>query len=468
MNLMTNTNTPMQQKVHEIAFFNEIEVYQIETNKFKTNTINIFFHDDLTSEEKATKNALIPAVLRRGCRRFPEFKEIAIHLEELYGTVFDCGVSKKGEMQIIQFYSEFVSDKYTANDNTNLFEKVFQLLYEIITDPVTENGVFKEQYVQQEKENLKKLIESRTNDKVQYAVDRCYEEMCKNEPFSIYDYGSVSQLQHINSNNLYQHYKLLLDTFPVRVYITGDISQDRVKWMTDMLKNLRKTRQNGDVKIFGTEMKHASQQIHKGPEVNVDEYAVKNIVEKMNINQGKLSLGFRTNTSPCSEDYYKMVLYNCILGGGVHSKLFRNVREKEGLAYYVFSRLEKFKGLMLISSGIELQNKEQAVKIILREIKEISDGNISENEYISALKTIETGVKSLKDSQLQMVDFYLSQIIAGTKDDFNTFIEKIKEVAIKDVVDVSHKIRLDTVYFLTADSKENEYGHEKKCLQEYQ
>lgn len=427
-------NTLMEDKVEKIGSFNGINIYNVKQAKFKTNTINIFFHDNL-SRENAARNALIPAVLRRGCRRFPTFQEIALHLEELYGASFDCGVTKKGERQIIQFYIEHVSDMYTGS-SLSLFEKCFDLIFEIITQPVLENGYFKTDYVEQEKENLKRLIEGRINDKVQYAVDKCYEEMCADEPFGVNEYGSVKDLSGIDAQGLYEYYKEFLDTLPIDVYVTGTIEEDTLKRVMNKLSEMRR----GSIK----ELKKSI------IETNVKE--VRKVTENMNVNQGKLSLGFRTYTTPNDKEYYSLVVYNIILGGGMHSKLFQNVREKESLAYYAFSRLEKFKGLMVISSGIEIKNKNKAVGVILKQLDEISNGNISDYEYDSTLKTIETGIKSLKDSQLQIVDFYLSQIVAGTEDNFDTFIEKTKKVTKQDVVDVAKKIKLDTEYFLTSNN----------------
>jgi len=174
----------------------------------------------------------------------------------------------------------------------------------------------------------------------------------------------------------------------------------------------------------------------------------------MSVSQGKLSLGFRTGTAPNDNDYYSLLVYNGILGGGIHSKLFQNVREKASLAYYAFSRLEKFKGLMVISSGIEIQNRKMAEDIIMDQLKEIENGNITDYEYSSTLKAIETGIKSLKDSQLHIVDFYLSQVVGGTEDTLDGIIGKIKKVTRQDVIDISKRIKLDTVYFLTAESSQ--------------
>jgi predicted Zn-dependent peptidase len=146
------------------------------------------------------------------------------------------------------------------------------------------------------------------------------------------------------------------------------------------------------------------------------------------------------------------MVYNGILGGGIHSKLFQNVREKASLAYYAFSRLDKFKGLMLISCGIESENKEKAYKIILEQIEAMNKGDISDYEITSTLKTMETGIKSLRDSQLQIVDFNFGQTITGTNETFESIIEKIKNVSKQDIINISNRIILDTVYFLEPDA----------------
>lgn len=418
----------------EVASFNGIKVYQIKTKKFKTNSINIFFQDNL-SRENASKNALLPAVLRRGSVNFPTIQDISLYLEELYGATFDCGVTKKGENQIIQFYMDFISDKYT-NGEIDLAKKAFDLLFEIMTKPVTENGVFKKEYIDQEAKNLKELIESRVNDKVQYGVDKCLEVMCEKEPFSIFEYGNIEDINGIDANNLYEHYKYFLETLPVYVFISGDLKDEDIGYIIDRLKQIKR---DSIKTIQPTKIEcHVSK--------------VREVTEEMNVNQAKLSIGFRTNIGPDSKDYYKLVVYNSILGGGLHSKLFQNVREKNGMAYYVFSRLEKFKGLMVISGGIEISNRDKAYDVIMQQLNDMKNGVISDYEFEASIKSIETGIKSLKDSQLQVVDFNLSQMIAGTKDSPDDIIEKVKKVTRQDVIDVSKSIEMDTVYFLTSKS----------------
>lgn len=426
----------MQKTIHEtavkIASLNGIDIFMLNSDKFKTNTISIFFQDDL-SNQTASLNALFPAVLRRGCEAYPTMGDISRHLEELYGAAFDCGVNKKGEYQIINFFIEYVADKYIEENGSSLFEKAFRLLNYIITNPALENDCFINQYVEQEKENLIKLIESRVNDKVQYTYDRCIEEMCKNEPFGIHEYGNIDDIKKISSKELFEHYKKALCSLPMSIYISGAFEEKNITLMKNILSDMKRN----NIK----QLKPLSK--------NEPSYKDKNeIVQKMNVNQGKLSLGFRTGIFPGDDKYYTLMVYNSILGSGMHSKLFQNVREKMGLVYYAGSSIERYTGLMLINAGIEISNKERVEELILHEMQEMVNGNISDYEYFSALKAIETGIKTLKDTQLRLIDFYFGQKVSDTHDTLDSIIQNVKKVTKDNIVNVAKKIRLDTVYFL--------------------
>jgi predicted Zn-dependent peptidase len=426
----------VEERASRIASFSGIEIYWIKTKKFKTNSINVFFLDDL-SYENVTKNSLIPAVLRRGCEGFPSYKDIALRLEELYGSSFDCGIAKKGEIQVLHFYTEFLSDRYTGSD-TKQFEGVFDLLFRIITCPVLEDGSFRDDYLNIEKDNLKKLIASRVNDKMSYSIERCYEEMCKDEPFGIYEYGIEEEVDKIDKHALYKQYQEMLHSYPIMVYLTGDISDAAITKVVNKFSGLVRS------KVKSLKMADISRRIE----------SVTYVTEPLPVTQGKLSLGFRTNIDSNSPDYYALMLYNSILGVGTTSKLFQNVREKASLAYYAFSRLNRYKGLMVISSGIEIANKDKAMEIMLEQIEEMEKGKITDEEMNAALKSMETSINSMRDSQLQMVDFNFSQTLTASNDSFDLLIEKLKRVTRDDIIKVSRNIVLDTVYFLTSADEE--------------
>ena len=162
-----------------------IQLHEIRTDKFKTNLIAVFLSMPIT-REYVTLNALISAVLRRGSKNMPTQEKISQELEEMYGANFDCGLDKTGDNHVLKFYLETINDNFLPESDENILKKGVDKLLEIIFDPVLENGIFKEEYVKQEKETLRRIIEGKTDNKARYALDRCIEEMYKGQPYGLY------------------------------------------------------------------------------------------------------------------------------------------------------------------------------------------------------------------------------------------------------------------------------------------
>ncbi|MGF7396530.1 pitrilysin family protein [Thermoanaerobacterium thermosaccharolyticum] len=405
-----------------------INLYVSQMDKFKTLTINIYINNRLSNE--TAKFALLPSVLKRGSQNYKTYKEITRHLEELYGATFSFSVYKKGERQIAQFRLEITDSSYIKDDIT---EDGVKFISDILLNPLVVNNGFDSKYVQQEKEKQKNLINSRINEKTKYAVDRCIEEMCKDEDFSIYELGSIDDVDKIDESNLYEYYKKVIKTLPVDIYVVGNVSVDKIKSLFDKYFKIDRT----DVVYI------PDTPIYK----KVDQ--VKYVQDQLDVTQGKLTLGFRTNVKPGDDEYFPLLVLSGVLGGGPFSKLFMNVREKASLAYYAQTRLERFKGLMLIMSGIEIENYQKALDIILKQVDEIKNGNISDYEFDSTIKALNTSMNSVKDSATQISDFYFSQNLSHTNYSIDDFINKINEVTKKNIVAVSKNIQLDTVYFMT-------------------
>jgi len=407
---------------------NGVRARLLKSDKFKTNIVGVFFSTEL-SKETVTKNALVPAILRRGSKKYPTMRDISIELENLYGAKFDCGVSKKGELQVLRFYGEAVNDKYLPDSDNNTI-KLAEIIKDIIFNPAMINGKFNEEYLGQEKNKLKNIIESRKNDKVQYALERCYELMAGDEPYGLCEYGETEKVDSVSNEELVDAYNNMITNFNVDIVVAGNIEEDEFNNIVNLFDFNERT---STVELKITDIEPAE---------------VKNVTEEFEINQGKLSLAYRTNVKPNSKEYFDMLVYNGILGSGVQSKLFQNVREKYSLAYYAFSRLDKFKGIMGISSGIEQQNYQKALDTILEQVEDMKKGNIADYEYNTTVKTIENSLNSMKDEQLSLVDFYYGQELINSDMTLEDVIENMKKVTVEDVVKVAEKVKLDTIYFM--------------------
>jgi len=242
----------------------------------------------------------------------------------------------------------------------------------------------------------------------------------------------LRDVEDIDEKKLYEYYKKLIHGSKIDIYVSGECDEDKA---FEIIKN--------SLPIGG----YSSEKINFAGIVR-NRGEIKNVEEKMDVTQGKLSMGFTTGIEGTSEDYFALMVANSIFGGGAHSKLFNNVREKLSLCYYASSSIDRYKTFLLVNSGIEFENYQKAYDEILKQLQDVKDGNISQLEYVSSINAIVNSLKSCFDDQYAMQSYYLSESILGTGISLEECIEKIKAVSIDDVVRVTSGIELDTVYFL--------------------
>ncbi|WAM31125.1 EF-P 5-aminopentanol modification-associated protein YfmF [Caldicellulosiruptor naganoensis] len=396
-------------------------------DRFKINRVVVAFIDRL-EKEKNTLNALFPMVLIRGNNKYKNMKEINRFLDNMYGASLSIDVDKKGDLQIVTFGLSFLNDRFAGEQ---LFEKSLHFLHDIIYGPIEYGGGFEEEVIDQEKNNLRQEIESRINDKVQYAIDRCMEIMFEGQSYALYEKGNVEDLAYITKDRLFSQYKEVVEKKPMYVMIYGDYNEEYA-----ISKALE---------VFG---QREREDIKNDFSINIPFNGTKYVTEKMEVNQGKISLGIRTNVDTTTSDYYKLLMLNGILGASPKSKLFENVREKASLCYYAFSRVDRFKSVMVISSGIEIENYEKALNLILQQIEDIKNGNITDIEYESAVNYYKTALMAIYDNPRDLLGFYLNQALVGEMLEPKDVFERLKNVKISDVKEIANRFELDTVYFL--------------------
>lgn len=416
-------------KIHTEEIGKGIHLTAIPSKQYKTNLVSIYLKRPLRKEE-VTMNSLIPYMLRSGSKNLPNQSMMVKELQKLYGSSIGVGVSKVGERQILSFKLAFTNEKYLEEP---ISEAAVQVLFDMVFDPYTENGAFKESYLQIEKEALEEAILSKINNKSSYAFDRMLQAMCKEEAFSIPEEGYREDLSRIDVRKLMDHYKEIIRSSEIDIVLSGDMDQDVIK----RLLLARDIPRNEHLTLVEKESVFTQ----------VEE--VKDIQESLNVTQGKLVMGFRTNVEVNSALSTALNLYGVILGSGVSSKLFMNVREKHSLCYSVGASLDKMKGLMFIHAGIDFDKYELAKEKILEQVEEMAKGNISEEELENAKKYMINGIQSVKDSIWSVSDYMYGLKIQGSEDGPEEVIEKIRQCTKEEIIEASKNIQLDTVYFLT-------------------
>ena len=255
--------------------------------------------------------------------------------------------------------------------------------------------------------------------------------MFKNEPFAINSDGYIEDLENIDEKNLYQYYKECISTSQIDIVIAGNF--DKKEIIEDMKASF-------DININPIKIEKEKLHIHND---------IGTVEENMDITQGKLVLGYTFDVPYDTKEYYHFLLYSDILGGGIYSKLFNVVREKHSLCYYINSFIHKYKGTMIIHSGIEHENKEKTVKLIQELMQDMIEGKITDKEIDSAKKYFYYSLEALDDSLSALSDFYYSQKLSTVPKEIEELRQIVDGITIQDIQKVAKKGKKDLEYFLT-------------------
>ncbi|MBP1997978.1 putative Zn-dependent peptidase [Peptostreptococcus canis] len=401
----------------------------IKNKKFKSNYISVYFIRNLDRDE-VTEISLLSNMMSTGCEKYRTIKEISKKLDELYGMTMNIGVTKHGEKSISYFKFLTISDKYLDKP---IFENVIDFVNEIVFKPLVVDDGINPMMIDIEKDNLADEIKSKINDKKTYAIIKCIEIMCADEPYSINKSGYLEDIDKITPKKLYDTYKQLISTSNILITIEGDYDENYIRKICNKKFSIKR---DSIVEI-------------NREKFDITPKTVKKVNEDFGTNQGKLVIGYRTGVDYKDyKKYYSLLIANSIFGGGPHSKLFNNVREKESICYYASSNLEKNKGIILVSSGIDAQHYNKALELIRKELDDVINGNITEIEIENAKKSIINSLRAFYDSISGETEYFLNQFISGTDLNINQVIEYIEQATKDEIVESMAGIAEDTIYFL--------------------
>ena len=400
----------------------------VQTEKFKTGCCSVNLLRPMAREEAAA-NALVPSVLLRATAQHPDIRSISAHLDELYGASLGPLVRKKGEVQTTGFFADFIEDRFAG---APVFRQTAEFLGEVLLEPALQNGAFLPDVVSGERLNLENTIAARINDKRTWATSELLRVMCAGEAYGVPRLGELEDVRALDEKNLYAHYRALLTHSQVEIFYMGSHTPDAAaEAFREALRDLPR----GEITSCGTVV------VPKADAVRKEERA-------LDVTQGKLVLGFRTGCTLTDAEFPALLMMNAIYGGGITSKLFMKVREELSLCYYAMSTLEKFKGVMLVSSGVDCAQRDIAQAEILRQLDAVRAGDISDYEFESARRYLRSSLSTGMDSPGRLDDFYIGQIIAGQPDTMQALSERIARVTKDDVAAAARRVSLDTVFFL--------------------
>ena len=364
-------------------------IHVIKTDKFKTITFKINFKRKIKKEEITMRNTLIN-ILFSSSYKYANKRELEIETENLYGLGYRGVNYQSGIYNIMSFDVKFLNEKYTE---IGMHEKSIDFIYEILFNPNIVNNKFKEEDLKYAKKIVYDNIVSLDENTSLYSQVRMLEAMDD----SINSYrssGYLDDLNYIDTANLYEYYKSILDNDIIDIFIVGNIDDNFISYLKNKFNF--KDRKNSYESHF-----------YKNNDYRLD---YQEVVEEKNVTQSKLIIGFKLDNLTEFELRYVLNIYNYILGGSPDSKLFKNVREKKSLCYSISSSNLPLNGLFLIKAGINACDYSKTLNLILKEFNDMKLGKFTNKDIENGILTYKNSIKELNDSEESIISLYAGSI----------------------------------------------------------
>lgn len=400
----------------------------IQSTKFKTGCFSVNLIRPLSADE-AAKNALIPNLLLRGCGKYPNLREISRFLEGAYGANVGTIARKKGEAQVFGLYVDYLEEDLAGEP---LLTKMIDFVGMLLFDPVTVNGGFEPEAFNTELENQRNQIASAVNDKRVYAVRQLYRAMFQGEAYATPAIGNEEDLDSITANNLLEHYLRILPRTPIELFYMGaaeaGVVSDHFKRMLLPLKR------EPLISVPSAEF--------------VSPRQVRCFSETQSLAQSKLAMGFRIRIPKSLQELAATQMFLTVYGAGSNSKLFLHVREEKSLCYYASASFDRYKGVMIVSSGIDADQYEAAVAEIRRQLRLCADGEISDAEIQMARTQLLSQMRAMLDNSYRLEEFYIGQAIYDRKETLEELLSAVSQTTGQEIIAAAQSVREDTVFFL--------------------
>lgn len=409
--------------------------------RFKTSRLSVVLLLPLAAET-ASEYAILPFLMRRGCAAYPEYTALQKKLNRLYGATVSADVTKIGEAQALVLTASSIDGRY-AIGGEDVAAQCAGLLCSMLFEPVLEDGAFRGADVEIEKRCLIERLQSEINEKRLYARRKCEELLCENEAYAVDRYGTVSQVEALTPESVTEAWRRMLRIARVQLIVQG----------------------SGEASAAGEAFRQGFARVEGRRPVDIptalsaDADSVRERVERMEVSQCKLVLGFRAGAAEPDGDVMAARLMNALLGGTPHSLLFRNVREKLSLCYYCASSYDRLKGILLIDSGVEEKNAEKAREEILRQLEAVRQGAFTDEDLESARLSACSSFASVEDSQPSQAGWYLGQSLLPQVTTPAQAAEAIAAVTRERVMEAARRVTLGSVYLLAGNQSGEEADH---------
>lgn len=374
-----------------------------KTDKFNSISMSVSFVLPAL-EYTTTGNNLLAGMFFEGCEKYKTPKKIYTRLEEI-GAEAHSSVVKKGDYSILVLYYKFRAE-YTKD--------AFEFIKNIVFKPM-----FYDEAVKNQIKATRDRIEAEKNDKRTYAREKLISYAFKNRPFGVDGNGCERFL----NMDIKEYYYYLMENSKVEIMVVGNIEEEQTEELCRKYLKFEPRK-------------------FEYPEDEKQEMPYQSYSEKADVDQSKLSIGINAEF----DNWEKAVIANCILGGGAGSVLFSDVREKQGLCYYIVSSLYRYKEYIVVESAINYEEKDNVINSVKEALEKFSPNS---DEIARAKRYIVSSLKTTGDSQTRIMDFNIGQILAEDNRSLEEILKSINEI--DNLENTFKRLEINTVFSLESE-----------------
>lgn len=406
-----------------------VDLHFIPTEQFTTNTIKVRFAAPMKRETVASR-VLVANILEISNEEYPNSLDFRRQLAQLYGTRFSTSVSRRGETHMIDLTISFIREEHLLED-VSLTEQILDFLRAVLFNPLAQKKSFNQQVFDIEKKNLISYLESEIEDNFYHADLELNSLFYQKPDMKIPRVGTRELVEKETAQSVYQAYKNMLALDKIDIFVVGRVDQKMVE------KRFRDYQFSFRNPILALDYQQDFSSVTREK------------VERREVKQSILELAYHLQVVYNDVNYPALVVFNGLFGSFAHSKLFVNIREKEGLAYTIGSSVHIFSGMLRIYAGIDKEQRLKTMQLIWKQLSEMKMGQFTDEELALTKKMLVHSATLSQDRVSTLMEQVYNQSIYGENyPSVSKWIESVNLVSREDVIAVSKLMKLQALYFM--------------------
>lgn len=303
------------------------------------------------------------------------------------------------------------------------YDKTMELLNEVVN-----NAIFDDYEIEKVKSDKLSAIKTNKDVPIKQAIEEYRDMIYKNTPYSISSKVLEKNIQNIKKSDIIEYYNKIFNPKNIVISINGNIDKDKTIQDLNKIFEPKAGSQTFDFKTYDSKIPRITT-----PRTNTI---------KMPTETAWILLGWQTDGVLSEKDYATLQVIDSILGTGMSSRLFKELREQEGLAYQLGTGYSPnvLRGSFMMYIGTNPATLEKSKQGLFSEIEK--------------LKTEYVGDKELKDAKEKLIGNYVIGLETNLDKASNTgwyeastrgyefkekYVDLINSVTDADIIEVANK-----------------------------